>query len=209
MTHSPRRRGDQSEAEPGEPATSPRRDQIIRAAYFTIAEEGFEGLRTRDVAGKVGINSATLHYYFRDKEALVQGVVAFMMKELSRPRVAVGPTASALDRLRAEFSDIKARIRDAPEQLIVLTELTLRAFRDPKIAQLLRELDQGWHAHLVSILEAGIAEKLFRTDIDAGATASALMAQLRGLVYQGGIGPKKRQALIDQIALQTERWVRK
>jgi hypothetical protein len=73
----------------------------------------------------------------------------------------------------------------------------------------LRQLDEGWHGHLVAILEAGIAEKLFRSDIDAGATASALMVQLRGLIYQGGIGGKKRQVFVDQILRQTEHWVRK
>src|SRR5207245_5045007 len=53
----------------------PRRDELVLAAYRLLAERGFEGLRTRDIAGAVGLNIATLHYYFPTKEALVRGVV--------------------------------------------------------------------------------------------------------------------------------------
>lgn len=41
-----------------------RRQELIWAAFKQIAERGFEGLRTRDVAAEVGVKVATLHYYF-------------------------------------------------------------------------------------------------------------------------------------------------
>ena len=47
------------------PETPPRpdgRQALIGAAYQRIANDGFEGLRTRDVAADVGVNIATLHY---------------------------------------------------------------------------------------------------------------------------------------------------
>ena len=52
-----------------------RRRALVAAAYTRIANEGFEGLRTRDVAADVGVNIATLHYYFPTKEALIRGVI--------------------------------------------------------------------------------------------------------------------------------------
>ena len=51
-----------------------RRASLVRAAYDIIAAEGFERLRTRDVADRVGINVGTLHYYFPTKEALIEAV---------------------------------------------------------------------------------------------------------------------------------------
>ena len=184
-----------------------RSSEIVQTAYFLIAEKGFEGLRTREVADRIGINSATLHYYFSDKEALIQGVVEHLMAELQTPRASISPSASALERLRAEFSDIRARLRETPEQLIVLTELAVRAWRDPVIARILQHLDEGWRAHLRSILQAGIAEKAFRADLDVETTASAMMSQLRGLGYQGQLDAKKLDSLLHYIALQTEHWV--
>jgi AcrR family transcriptional regulator len=182
--------------------------EVVSAAYSLIAEKGFEGLRTREVADKVGINSATLHYYFPTKEALIQGVVEHLMQELRTSRAKTKDPLSALDRLRAEFADIRLRLKEAPEQLAVLTELAVRAWRDPAIARMLQYLDDGWRRHLTSILEAGIAEGVFRADLEVAATADAMMSQLRGLGYQGKLRGKKMDSLLAHIAIQTEYWVR-
>src|SRR5256884_9060947 len=56
-----------------------REQALVEAAYHEIAERGFEGLRTREVAAGVGLNIATLHYYFPTKEALIRGVVEHAM----------------------------------------------------------------------------------------------------------------------------------
>jgi len=53
-----------------------RRRAIVRAAYQTLAEKGFEGLRMREIAKRAGIDHSTLHYYFSGKEALIDGVSA-------------------------------------------------------------------------------------------------------------------------------------
>ena len=51
-------------------STEDRRAAIARAARELIVEKGVEGLRTRDIAERVGINIATLHYHVPSKEAL-------------------------------------------------------------------------------------------------------------------------------------------
>ena len=55
-----------------------RRPAIAAAARALIAERGFEGLRTRDIAERVGINVATLHYHVPSKEALIELVAQSM-----------------------------------------------------------------------------------------------------------------------------------
>lgn len=189
-------------------ARNTRAIEIVKAAYSLIAEKGFEGLRTRDVAEKTGINVATLHYYFPTKEALIQGVVEHLMQELRTPRVTTKESASALERLRAEFADIRVRLRESPEQLVVLTELAVRSLRDPAIAQILQYLDRGWRNHLISIFQAGIAEKCFRHDLDVEATANAMMSQLRGLGFQGIREADRIDQLVSVISVQTEHWAR-
>lgn len=179
---------------------------VVQAAYALIAEKGFEGLRTRQVAERVGINSATLHYYFPTKEALIQGVVHHLMHELQISRVTVDKSASALEKLRAEFADMRIRLRESPDQFVVLTELAVRAWRDPAIAGIMSYLDQGWHDHLVSILQAGVAENTFRPNLNLDATANSMMSQLRGAGYQSK-DHAKLDVLIDQIGMQIEYWV--
>jgi AcrR family transcriptional regulator len=59
-----------------------RRKLIVEAAFKGIAKEGFEGLRTRDIAKQVGINSATLHHHFTTKEDLITGVADHLESRL-------------------------------------------------------------------------------------------------------------------------------
>jgi len=182
--------------------------EIVRAAYELIVDNGLEGLRTRDVAAKVGINTATLHYYFPTKESLIQAVVQHLIEELKRPLVNL-PRApmSALEKLRLEFRDASARIREAPDQLLVLNELAIRSWRDPAIARILSHLDEQWRGHLVSILKQGVKEGTFRSDLNAVDNANAIMAQLRGLGLQVKLDPNQLGRLLKHIARQTEYWI--
>src|SRR3954471_22931156 len=88
--------------------TDDRRTAIAVAARALIVEKGVEGLRTRDIAKRVGINIATLHYHVPTKEALI-GLVAETMKvefrrqSLTRPRAHL----SAVERLEHEFYDFR------------------------------------------------------------------------------------------------------
>ncbi len=181
--------------------------EVVRAAYALIVEKGMEGLRTRDVADRVGINSATLPYYFPTKAALIQGVVEHLMRELRANRTQIQAPHSALDLLRAEFTDIRVRLRECPDQLVVLTELAVRGWRDPIIARMLTYLDEGWRGHLVSVLEAGKGEGVFRSDLDTRATAELMMSQLRGLGFQGKFDTSRLDETVTNLALQTELWV--
>ena len=67
-------------ASPRYQATDDRKRAIAAAARSLIVEKGFEGLRTREIADRVGINVATLHYHIPTKDALIE-LVAQSMKE--------------------------------------------------------------------------------------------------------------------------------
>ena len=185
-----------------------RRQQIIRAGYQLIVDKGLEGFRTRDVAAKVGINTATLHYYFPTKETLIQGVVLYLIEELKQPLIAQRKEPlTASEKLRLEFRDVSVRIREAPDQLLVLNELAIRSWRDPAIARILAYLDEQWHGHLSSILKQGIAQGEFRSDLNVVQTASSIMTQLRGIGLQVKLHPEQMERLIKQMAAQTSHWV--
>jgi len=184
-----------------------RRQQIVRAAYQLIVDKGLEGFRTRDVAAKVAINTATLHYYFPTKETLIQGVVLYLIEELKRPLVPQRKKPfTASEKLQLEFRDVSVRIREAPDQLLVLNELAIRSWRDPAIARILAHLDEQWRGHLSSILKQGIAEGEFRSDLNVVQTANSIMTQLRGLGLQVKLHPEQMERLVKQMAVQTSHW---
>src|SRR5258708_12142763 len=126
-----------------------RRRALIGAAYRRIADEGFEGLRTRDVAADVGVNVATLHYYFRTKEALIRAVVAHAME---RFRTTFVPGRSPGAQLEAHFHGVRRLVRDEPELFTVMGELAQRSARDPVIAAIFKDTRETWHGTLRALL---------------------------------------------------------
>lgn len=58
-------------------------DKILRAANHVFVRQGYAGARTRDIAEVAGINVATLHYYYRTKEALYERIVQGSVEEFS------------------------------------------------------------------------------------------------------------------------------
>jgi AcrR family transcriptional regulator len=185
-----------------------RKSELVEIAYRLIAQNGLEGFRIRQVAAEAGIDNGTLHYHFPSKEALILGVVDYLMEDLKNNR-AVGKDAeqTALDELRLEFEDIRLRLRRTPEQFIVLSDLAVRSWRDPVVAKIFRKLDDGWHAHLVALLDRGIQQGIFRNNLNVPLCARAMMVALRGIGYQSRLPRRKVDELLSELAAQTEHWI--
>ena len=185
-----------------------RKSELVEIAYRLIAQNGLEGFRIRQVAAEAGIDNGTLHYHFPSKEALILGVIYYLMEDLKNNR-AVGKDAepTALDELRLEFEDIRLRLHRTPEQFIVLSDLAVRSWRDPVVAKIFKKLDDGWHAHLVALLERGIQQGIFRNNLNVPLCARAMMVALRGIGYQSRLPRRKVDELLSELAAQTERWI--
>ena len=185
-----------------------RKSELVEIAYRLIAQHGLEGFRIRQVAAEAGIDNGTLHYHFPSKEALILGVVDYLMEDLQNNRaVCQDAEPTALDELRLEFEDIRWRLHRTPEQFIVLSDLAVRSWRDPVVAKMFRKLDDGWHAHLVALLERGIQQEIFRNNLNVPVCARAIMVALRGIGYQSRLPRRQVDELLSELATQTERWL--
>ncbi|MBV9276167.1 MAG: TetR/AcrR family transcriptional regulator [Verrucomicrobia bacterium] len=185
-----------------------RKSELVEIAYRLIAQNGLESFRIRQVAAEAGIDNGTLHYHFPSKEALILGVVDYLMEDLQINRaLRKDAERTALDELRMEFEDIRLRLHRTPEQFIVLCDLAVRSWRDPVVAQIFKKLDDGWHAQLLAMLERGIQQGLFRNDLNVPLCARSMMVALRGIGYQCRLPHRKLDELLSELAAQTERWI--
>ncbi len=162
-------------------STESRQKAIADAARALIAERGFEGLRTRDIADRVGINVATLHYHVPSKQALVRLVAhslraEFTEQHMRRPRKDLSPREC----LEAEFGDHRDLMIVRPDLLLVLAELSERARRDPEVAAEMDPMRAYWHDQIASILERGRADGSFRADLDPVAGATLVIGAMTG-----------------------------
>src|ERR1700761_3899901 len=154
-----------------------RRTALLQAAFDVIAEAGFEGLRTRAVADRAGVNIATLHYYFPSKQALIEGLAQFLgAKFVLLHGPAPEPSGfSAVDRLRQEFSDGEFYFEHEPKMLLVMEELGLRGKRDVEVQKVVEMMRGHWKRGLERMVEDGIAEGTFRQDLSKDEILALLM----------------------------------
>jgi AcrR family transcriptional regulator len=177
-----------------------RRRVLVQAAFNEIAERGFEGLRTREVAAEVGVNIATLHYYFPTKEALIQGVVELA---LERFRSTLQPHGSSADQLRNHLRAVRQLLRDEPRLGAVMAELALRSARDPDLAQIMTETHGFWHRTVRGLLRRAVRDGHLRPDLDSDDVASIVVATLTSLTLPAVAG----EGSGDQALRQLERWL--
>ncbi len=179
---------------------------LVREAYMLIAEGGFERLRTREVAVRAGVNTATLHYYFATKEDLVRGVVERLFEELRTVDASRRDRDNTpLEELRGEFTDVHYQLERSPETYVVLYELSLRSLRDETIRDMLTELDARWWEHIEGYLTDGVQQGVFRSDLDIPAAVASLMAFGKGSIWQAMNNPQAFPA--DRVYAEIEYWI--
>jgi len=185
--------------------TDDRRAAIAAAARALIVEKGVEGLRTRDIAERVGINIATLHYHVPSKEALIELVAeslrdAFIQQSIDRPRAHL----SAAERMDLEFVDFREIALERAEIMLVFSELMERGRRDPRIAEAILPMKRRWRSILADLLTEGVSEGVYRRDIDPEAFATVMISSFIGFCRS----PQKSAEALDRLVAELQRAIR-
>ncbi len=156
----------------GNPAETKR--QILMAAQESFAESGFCGATTRQVASRAGVNVATLHYHFRNKEGLYWAVLGEALKgELPQP--APGASRDGMSRVVEGLYDFGAA-RPALSRLSLLhvlagpgaTDESAAGAPDPRVGILARSLagspgpgsPEATARSIVNLIDAALVSQL-------------------------------------------------
>jgi AcrR family transcriptional regulator len=127
----------------------PRKEEILDVATTLFAERGFDGTSMNDVAGRVGMRKASLFYHFETKDALYEGVLDRIVRQVAESlSTAYGSHGSYVERLEMAADSVS----DAMSQRPFVARLLLREVLDwgPMIKGKLL-------ATVVAVLEAGAA----------------------------------------------------
>lgn len=183
------------------PVTGTRR-ALVLAACARIATDGFEGLRTRDVAADAGVNVSTLHYYFPTKDALIHAAVRHTTAAFAATLSNRGTPA---DQLRGHLEGLRHLLKTDQELWAVSSEFALRAARDETIAAMARQADDQWFGFLRGLIARGIEQGCLDAALQPESVAATLIAAIRGLSMPpgGALRPER----IDQTIDQLERWL--
>ena len=185
---------------PGVGGKADRRRALVAAAYRRIATDGFEGLRTRDIASDVGVNIATLHYYFPSKEALIRSVIGFAIQRFTETMPGDG---SPLDQLRGHLRALARLLKEDQQLWAVMGELVLRAPRDEDLGRIFRQTDGYWHRTLRDLIGRCIEQGAVDPTLDPDDTAALMIAAIKGLSLPTVAGFEPQ--VIDQVFRQFAR----
>lgn len=116
----------------GRVAAQDRRQQLIDAAIRVAEQEGIAATTTRRIAAEAGARLATVHYCFKSKQELLEGVLGAIIAELSdAAEVRVRPGLDAKTLLHDGMRAMWVVVEKEPGKQQLTYELTHYALRQP------------------------------------------------------------------------------
>ncbi|HSD26786.1 MAG TPA: TetR family transcriptional regulator C-terminal domain-containing protein [Vicinamibacteria bacterium] len=161
-----------------------RRAAIVRATIRCLARDGYAGLTMKRIAAEAAVSPGILHYYFRDKHAILGRAAATIMADLDR-RVATEARGvhDARGRLRALLRTCLQVATESRDFWTVYIELWGEALHDPDLARLNRHAYTRARRFLAVSVAEGTAAGAFRKVVPDEA-AAVILALVDGLSLQ-------------------------
>lgn len=129
-----------------------RRPDILKAAYDLMGIQGLESLTHRNVAAELGINHATVHYYFPHRADLLAGVAEFALEQFNRDRAKFQTGAErSSDKIEAELALAEAYCRKSSRFAKVLAGLYVASIADASLRKKLSAIWSAWASPLVGL----------------------------------------------------------
>ncbi len=186
--------------------------RILDAAEALFAERGFTGVSVREIAGRVGLNQASIYNHFPSKQALYEAVLdrGFgPMRDLLAARAHGLGTPEARERLLADLIEhlwrtphlpklVQREVLDGGEYLDKLTEHWLKPIYEAakKAVQATPGLAR-WPEEDLPLLILGMYHLLF-----GHFASAALLERLAGV---DPFSPRMRQAHLEFVKHATDR----
>lgn len=152
--------------------------RILDAARAVAGELGVHGASMSAIADRSGVGKPTIYLRWANRREVIVAAIADLREE-------VEPVAgeSPREELTQALQDDRSLLVEGPESRFLRSAL----FESAEDGEIARELGQSIlgprRQRIVAILERGIDDGEFRSDIDAGAVADLLIAPLvRGMV---------------------------
>ena len=161
-----------------------RRDQIVRATIRCLARDGYAGLTMKRVATEASLSQGILHYYFRDKAAMLAAAAMRVTADLDR-RVATQArhAQDARARLRAVIRACLEVAVESRDFWTVFIEFWGEALHDRRLAAVNRQAYARARRLIAAPLTQGMADGHWRR-MDVEGAAAVVLGLLDGLSLQ-------------------------
>jgi TetR/AcrR family transcriptional regulator, transcriptional repressor of bet genes len=162
--------------------TDLRRAQITAALRRVMARSGYDRASISDIAAEAGLTPGLVHYHFKSKLEILVAVLLDLAAAQDRDLdqlLALSPDNPAAQ-LAAIIDLHLATGRTAdPDALACWVTLSAEAIRTEEIRLVYQSVTSSLVHRLVSVLQAGIKQRVFRT-ATPDAAAAAIAASIQG-----------------------------
>lgn len=194
------------------------REKILQAAVGCFCRRGYHETTVQDICDEAGLSKGGLYTYFKSKEEILAAIVedSFIgaLTEAEAVAKSAGTALEKLERVAAAVIDrFTSRGPYASHSPQLLLEIWAESSKNPHLAALCAQGYEHWRTFLADLLREGIAQRLFKPEVDPNALASILVAVFDGLTLLEGITQAKvdwaritqtlRQAVGDGILVTT------
>ncbi len=162
--------------------------ELIEAARYVIARDGYAGASLRKVAARAGCSTGAVTYYFANKEAMIARVTQALWDEFDEW---LSDQPATID-IRAIFDRmIRWTTSRKGDAWLVAFQLLVRAVSDPPLAAMIQKRYAQFRRQLARLLESGQAQGVIRADIAADLLADQMSAMGDGWTMMFPVEPER------------------
>ncbi|MCZ4278489.1 TetR/AcrR family transcriptional regulator [Rhodococcoides yunnanense] len=158
-------------------ADSTPREAIVRVATELFGRKSYPGTSVRDIAGEVGLLAGSLYAHIAGKEALLLEIIEHGIEEFyEQVMSAFESEGTADDKLRAMILAHVRVVAKQPQR----TQIVFHQWRylSEENQRRVRERRSEYESLFTLVLEKGVADGSFASDIDVKITVLSILGSL-------------------------------
>lgn len=160
------------------------RQLIVEKTAPIFNTKGYAGTSISDMTEATGLTKGSVYGNFANKEEVALAAFDYNWKQAQRVvRAEMDKRRTSKEKLLALVGVYDHQNPDLPVGGCPLLNTAVEADdTHPALRERAAEALRSWKKHIVSVIEAGIAAKEFRANVDAEQTALTLIALIEGAV---------------------------
>ena len=180
---------------------------IFDAFVEMTSSVGYENVSIRDIARKVGINSASIYYHFENKGEILECAYEYFRERQYDNRTPVEvlkemiETSEPEEIVRAFTHSFESENEMQYERMVLITKIIyMRLFQDPVANAMFAEIKTNSIEYILTVLEHGVNIGRLNPDFDQETFADVLIDTMRIMGIEAFAAPNYVVGQLDKEA---------
>src|SRR5215813_12924390 len=145
-----------------------RREELIKATYYEVAEKGYSAVTLQDIAKRAGVSKGSTLYYFATKEDLFLGALEWMVEQVNiRNSEAIAKVEDPIEKVKALIKNIFANAQESRQFFLAYSDFVSIGTRNKRFHDLNAKFYDGCCRCNREVIEAGVeASAMMRALVD-------------------------------------------